>query len=859
MAGKRALGRQRTIFVTFVLAALVLASVAMAWTPPPPRFADTSSHSTADLPIEKWEPSLGEPTSLLDVLPAGSPAVADYTGDGYQDLFVPIPGYTDDALQELRAPESRLYLNDGSRKATNVDEMKGLADGSERFIDVTDVAGIDVDGFAYSASWGDVESDGKPDLFVGGYRMARLYSNNGNGTFNDVTQQAGLAQDGFVIGAAWGDYDRDGHLDLFLVQFADYTHPDDGLPAFTELPGLANTLLRNDGDGTFTDVTEDAGLDVIERRSTSGVFVDATGDGLLDLYVTNYGEEAELWVNGGDGTFTEDAAAAGLDYAGEATCQVWEDVRRNGHPDVFIGDHAGTSALLIANGDGTYYDASGTPGLEHTSDGGTWGCTLFDYDNDGDMDLFVARSGLQGDEMQMQSKLLMNTIDGNCPNWEEHELAFMDVTELSGSRDVEGFQHLPTLAEEHALSGAVAFDWFGRENPGIMVASNDGQGLKFFRNIGWFSWQESGNYFMVELEGQQNNALGLGAKVTVSVGETRFTRQAGTGMSWGGQSIVPLKFGFGDKTGAVSVTVEWPDGQTDHYDETFRLNQRVRLSEGGGWSKDTIAPLVEITNEDAEPGKNNWYTGEEVTLHVAAAEHRVWESSGIRSMHVSTDGQNWQEVENPGDWQEPDRGISLAFQGEGTHTLWVETQDHVGNLAVRLYPVRIDTQPPAGEVLDPAAGAVYIQNEQVLDFQETGWQRSVILSAHATPDWPEGPLGGEPLPESQGLFGVSNAFPVKTEAWDNTSGVWKVSYRLVKSNNFVPEGHEATKRLAPYTWMWQTNETEAFEWRLETTVIDLAGHEATFSHPVIVIPTHTAGLLGTAQNGPSFPSLPPSP
>ncbi len=856
--GKTTIGRPKALLVTLVLAMLVVASVALAWSPPPPRFAETSLHSTADLPIEKWEPSLGDPTSLLDVMPAGSPAVADITGDGFQDIFVPIPGYTNESVQNIREPKSRLYLNDGSRDATKVNEMQGLADGSERFIDITDVAGIDVEPYAYSASWGDVDKNGRPDLFVGGYRMARLFSNNGNGTFADVTEQAGLPQDGFVLGAAWGDYDQDGHLDLFLVQFADYTHPDDGLPEFTALAGLANTLLRNNGDGTFSDVTEEAGLDTIQRRSTSGSFVDANGNGLLDLFVTNYGEPAELWVNGGDGTFTEDAAAAGLDYAGEATCQVWEDVRRNGHPDVFIGNQAGPSALFVGYGDGSYTDASDTPGLEHTADGGTWGCTLFDYDNDGDMDLFVARSGLQGDEMQMQSKLLMNTIDGNCPDWEEHDLAFMDVTNISGTRDVSGFQHLPTLTDGHALSGVVAFDWFGRENPGLMVTSNDGGGLKFLRNIGWFSWQDSGSYLMVELEGQQNNALGLGAKVTVTVGEIQFTRQAGTSMGWGGQSLPPLKFGFGDKTGRASVTVEWPDGQTDHYDDTFRLNQRVRLTEGGDWTADTLAPVVVFTNDGAQPGQNNWYTSEETTLHLAAEELKTWAASGIDSMRISRDGENWEVVENPGDWQLPDRGIKLVFQGDGTHPLWVETRDNAGNLAVRLYPVRIDTQRPHGQVLDPAPGAIYLQNQRIAGFQDSGWDRSMILSAQATPSWPQDP-GSEPPEEAQGLFGVSNTFPVQTDAWDDTSGIWKVSYRVVKSNGFVPEEHEATQRLAPYTWLWPINATAALEWRLETTVTDFAGHENVFSHPVIVIPSQGEGILGTAQNGPSFPSLPPLP
>lgn len=850
--------RSKTVLASVVVTLLVLASVAMAWTPPPPRFADTSPHSTVDLPIEKWEPSLGEPSTLLDVLPAGSPAVADFTGDGFQDIFVPIPGYTDEELQQLRQPKSRLLMNDGSPggQGSVRDEMQGLQGGEERFIDVTDVAGIDVEGFAYSASWGDVDGDGRPDLFVGGYRMAKLFQNNGDGTFTEVTQQTGIPQVGFVLGAAWGDYNQNGRLDLLLVQFADYTHPDDGLPDFIDLPGLSNTLFENNGDGTFTDVTAQAGLDVLERRSTSGVFVDADGNGLLDIYITNYGEPAELWLNNGDGTFTEDAAGAGLDYAGEATCQSWEDVRRNGHLDVFIGNQGGRSALFIGNGDGTYTDASDTTGLEHTDTGNAWGCALFDYDNDGDMDIFLARSGLMDNGLQMHSALLMNTVDGNCPNWEEHQLAFMDVTTLSGTRDVGGFEHLPTLAEKHALSGAVAFDWTGRENPGIMVSSNDGAGLKFFRNLGWFSWQTSGSYLIVELEGVENNALGLGAKVTVSYGHLEITRQMGTSMSWGGQSITPLKFGFGDNTGRVDITVEWPDGQVDVWEQVFLLNNRVRLVEGGDYSMDTLAPLSVITNEDAQPGANNWYTSEEVTLHIRATPHLVWANSGVESLRVSTDGETWEDVPVPSNPRRPDWGTTRTFQGDGTHTLWIETEDPAGNTALRLYPVRIDTQPPEGFILDPAPGAVYVQNKKITDFNDHGWDRSVIFVAHETPGWPEGLPFSEPPEGLEGLLENQVPFPVRTEAWDETSGVWQVHYRLVKSNNFVPDHHESTQRLAPYTWLWQANETGALEWILQTTVTDFAGHEATFSHPVIVVPTHGPGILGTIQEGVSFPSPP---
>ncbi|HEV8360920.1 MAG TPA: CRTAC1 family protein [Candidatus Thermoplasmatota archaeon] len=851
-----------------VVSALVIALLALAaapapvqgWLPPPPEFSDVTADSGVDFPIHRWSPALGPAQGLLDVLPAGGPAAGDFNGDGYPDLFLPSPSYTDDALNELRAPASRLYMNDGSIYTM----------GGERFLDVTDVAGIDVRG-AYAASWADVDNDGHLDLFVGGAGLARLYRNTGLGTFTDISASAGLPQDFLVLGGAWGDYDADGLVDLYLVRYTDLAAQPAGPP--TDLrawPGAPDALLHNDGAGVFHDATAAAGLGGVARRSTSAAFVDVDDDGDADLYVTTYGEPAALWRNDG-GAFTDVAAAAGLADGAAATCQAWEDFDADGLLDLFAAHEDGVAdALWLAAGDGTFTDATVAAGLDATAAGDAWGCLALDHDGDSDMDLFVAN----GDPLQEQAQsphVLTNRLR------DTGALSFEDVTAEAGDHDSCGYTDLPALTDLTFASGAALLDWDldAFHGPGDIVVDGPGGDaahlLKNTNAIGSCSntWPGgSGDQFRVALQGQASNRAGLGAKVTVSAGALAVTRQLGAAMAWGGQSLTDALFGlqkrveggYANDTNPVSVQIRWPSGALDTYTKAFGAPSAlkfVQFVEGVGWKNDTAAPRPALTPQSGTTlGLNRWYTSATVRVKLTAGEAKFAGESAFTTvglLRYSTDGATWTAVPSPS------TGTVLTFAGEGTHKLWVEVADTAviatpggatiasPNRAVYLYPIRIDSGAPALDDLVPATGGVYAQGRELARVAEL--PKALVLAPVAT-DVSALRGDGGALAE---LVGSDGTQPVQARGADATSGVWRVDYTLQRTSGTVVA--QTTARLAPYVWAWPTSQFAAGEYLLTATLSDVAGNAVTTTSRVVLVPTSSDGVVSTVNQGPSFPQL----
>lgn len=791
--------------------------------PAPAEFADLTDRSGVDFAAHKWTPALGEPSSLLDVLPVGSPAAADFNRDGWVDVFFPSPQYTNDTLNAERHPASSLYLNDGSRTTFPA------------FKDVSDVAGLEVQGFAYAASWGDHDRDGWPDLFVGGYRMARLFRNNADGTFAEVTVQAALPQDGLVVGGAWGDYDRDGWLDLLLVQLGDYTHPDDGLPDLRELPGKANVLLRNLGDGTFEDASASSGIAQLARRSTSTAFVDADGDGWPDLYVTNYGQPAEYWRNLGDGTFAEEAARAGIADGLDATCQAWGDLDGDGLLDLFAAHEEGAGdGAWLARGDGRFEDISGTRGLGATARGRGWACAAFDFDNDGDTDLFTAHSELRGD-MRQQAVLLRNTLN------EHTGLGFVDDIASGEACDFDPIlfrDYSDTLCTPRAASGAAFFDWNLDGYVDLLTSTGDGDTAHVYLNAGYLGWAAPIMYLKAQLEGSASNTQGLGAVVRVQAGNISAVRHPGAEMAWGAQSAPELTFGissgeeggFNDRTTSVSVGIWWPGGAVQSYPRAFGIQSHVRFYEAGGWKNDTYAPRPSLALESGQRGLHDWYTSESVTLRLRAAEVKPLPSSvpmtGVRSLQYSLDGLMWTHVADPG------TGVALTFAGDGVHKLWAETTDHASidlgngvrvgdpNRAVFLYPIRIDSAPPTSSLLAPAVGTVWAQGREVARVEQLNSTNRAVVLASLPTDFGAVPEAGAAL---EGALGGDGLQPVEALPRDDTSGVWKVRYEVLRTDGRV-EASSPELRWAPFAWTWRVNATPPLEYRILTHVMDYAGH-----------------------------------
>lgn len=301
-------------------------------------------------------------------------AFADVNGDGFVDLYVSNKGGA-----------NKLYLNNG--------------DGT--FKDVTSKAGkgIDAPGFTMGSVFGDYDNDGDVDLYLatgGQYEIEanRLFANNGDGTFVDVTDAAGVGLKAFTYSASFADYDNDGDLDLYCANYG---------------VGAKNVLFANNGDGSFTDVTDAAGVGD-KSWSWMGVWADIDNDGDVDLYVVNgrypSGEPNKLFVNNGNGTFTEAAASAGINDSNWGLGASFADIDNDGDQDLFVSNYIGGNNLYLNDG-GTFSKA--TQQIASGQEGWGKGPTFGDVDNDGDLDLY------EGD-CKLANQMYLNDGKGNFTN-----------------------------------------------------------------------------------------------------------------------------------------------------------------------------------------------------------------------------------------------------------------------------------------------------------------------------------------------------------------------------------------------------------------------------------------------------------
>jgi len=322
-------------------------------------------------------------------------ALFDYDGDGDIDIYflngAPLKGTKFD-----KAPKNELYRNDGNWKFTNVTDRSGVGDT----------------GFGLGVAVGDYDNDGDLDIYVNNYGPNVLYRNNGNGTFTDVTRQAGVV-DGNKVGAAahFLDMDKDGDLDLFVSNYLDFTYENhlmrtsQGIPMYAgpvDFPGMSNDLFRNNGDGTFTDVSVSSGIAEHKGWGMGGVCADYDNDGDTDVHIVNDVYGNFLFQNDGTGKFSEIGLMAGLAYDLHGDDQGsmgvdCGDYDNDGLLDFYQTSYAQEMATLYRNlGDGMFQDVTmitgaGAGTLAHV----TWGTSFVDFDNDGDRDIFVACGHLQ--------------------------------------------------------------------------------------------------------------------------------------------------------------------------------------------------------------------------------------------------------------------------------------------------------------------------------------------------------------------------------------------------------------------------------------------------------------------------------
>ena len=459
----------------------------------------------------------------------------DYNGDGLLDVYLPNGCYTKD-VNDNRGRSLRnklantLYRNDG----------KGT------FTDVTEDAGVGDRSFSLGCSSADFDGDGDLDLYVLNYGPNVFYRNNGNGTFTDISQQSGLANSRWSLSAPWFDYDSDGDLDVYVVNYLEYDkgefrvyYPGANYPGPLSYNGQQDAMYRNNGDGTFTDVSEPAGLLNPNGRGMSAAVADLNNDGRLDLYVANDAMENYFYLSTGKGTFEETGLVTGLAFGegGQGVSSMGPtigDVNRDGRFDVYIPD-MGFGCLMINQGD-FFLDRTAPARLAIVCGQYTgWGGVLFDYDNDGHLDVFVA-NGNAHREYTEEDVLMRNDGTG----------VFIDVATRSGQY----------FAQKHVGRGATYAD-FDNDGDLDLLVVNLNDSPKLLRNDGG-----NNNHWLklaLKLSGGKRDAIG--AQVTVVTGSLRQVHCLVPVTGYLSQVDSRVHFGLGKASHADSVEIRWPDGR----------------------------------------------------------------------------------------------------------------------------------------------------------------------------------------------------------------------------------------------------------------------------------------------------------
>jgi hypothetical protein len=469
---------------------------------------------------------------------AGGVAAFDYDGDGKPDIFftngASIPSLTKSSPQFW----NRLYHNEGNMK----------------FRDVTQESGVAGEGYSMGAAAGDYDNDGHPDLFVAGVNRNFLYHNLGHGRFEDVTEKAGIHSGKWAVAAGWFDYDRDGKLDLWVVHYAKWTLATDrycgdtarGIriychPKYYE--GLASTLYRNRGDGTFEDVSAKAGIADFPGRGMSVAFADYDHDGFPDVFVTNDNMPNFLFHNKGNGTFEEMALLSGvaLRSDGKPVASMGADFRdynNDGWPDIAFTALAGETFPLFKNDgkdnftDATYSSHVGALSLRHSG----WGIGLYDFDNDGFKDLFTADSHVN-DRVELFEAAVYKEPDGVFAN--DGNGIFADMSAAAG------------LTESKAHRGCAFADFDGDGRVDVVVSSL-GEPAELWRNVS----PAPNHWLTLRLEGSASNRDGIGARIRIGSQYNEMT----SAVSYASSSLDGIHFGLGSTGKAERIEIIWPSG-----------------------------------------------------------------------------------------------------------------------------------------------------------------------------------------------------------------------------------------------------------------------------------------------------------
>ena len=516
---------------------------------------------------------------------SGGVAIIDYDNDGYPDLYF------------TNAPSVAMYKT-GARARSAL--YHNNHDGT--FTDVTDKAGVGYPCWAMGVAVGDFDNDGWPDLAVSCFGGVVLYHNNHDGTFTDVTKKAGLDRDkGWATGLTFGDYDNDGFVDLFVPHYVDLDL--NNLPVFGKdttckyhgvevqcgprgLKGSPDALYHNNGDGTFTDVSQKAGVDDPQKFfGLQGVWTDIDDDGRIDLFVANDGQPNYLYRNEGNGHFKDIAEDAGVAFSDDGNEQAnmgvaLGDYTRSGRESIAITHFSEEYAILFRN-DGAlnFTDVAHTARIaQSTGSFVGWGDAFLDTDNRGLLDFLMVNGHVYP---QVDSaKVGITYREPKLLFWNEGDGTFRDI-----SAEVSKSLGLPQVSR-----GLAVGDLFNTGRLDVVVENLTGGPMVLETRP-----NPANHWVSFQLEGSPSNRLALNAKIWVTSGGVTQMSEVLSGSSYLSQSDVRQHFGLGSARTISEVRVRWPDGKTQIFHD-LTADSFYRLREGG-------APSMDDRMKETKPGK----------------------------------------------------------------------------------------------------------------------------------------------------------------------------------------------------------------------------------------------------------------
>jgi enediyne biosynthesis protein E4 len=491
-------------------------------------------------------------------------AFFDYDNDGWMDIYLVNSGKCDFFTP---APPLRNALYKNNRDGT--------------FTDVTEKAGVGAGGFGQGVAVGDYDRDGFSDLYVTQYGRSILYHNNGDGTFTDVTEKAGVGVLGWASSAVWFDYDNDGLLDLFVGQFVDFSKEknkpcgvhDDGkrhycIPQIYQ--PMPSWLFHNNGDGTFTDVSKASGIASHLGKVWGVVATDINNDGRMDLFVTNDTVANFLFVNQGGGKFTETGTEAGVAFGATGKPRSGmgvdsADFNQDGWQDLFVANIDRENFAIYQNGrDGTFDDLAMPTGIARaTKLMSGWGLKFFDYDNDGDTDLFLSNGNpddlitvLHG-EVSYEEPLILFHRNGKA--WE-------DVSAKSG----------PAFSMPLSSRGLALGDFDNDGAVDVLISVNGGAPV-LLRNLAG----KQNHWLGLRLIGKKSNIEAIGAQIKYKAGDLERSRLKVGGGSYLSYHDPRVVLGLGKREAIDWVEIKWPQpgGGTQRF-AGLPIDRYITITEG---------------------------------------------------------------------------------------------------------------------------------------------------------------------------------------------------------------------------------------------------------------------------------------